>query len=111
MKPKHRIREGGVFRRVFTKGRRSEFRYLRIIFLKNSLGLARISVVIPKAVDKRAVVRNKLRRRILEWIRIRSAVLNLPIDLIMVLKKGAASVARKELYEELDRAVNPLGRI
>lgn len=111
MSSKRRFDGKSPLRRIFTKGQKREFRLLRIVFLKNSLARARFAVVVPKAVDKRAVVRNRLRRRASERIRTKSDVIKHPLDFAVILKKGAGSVARKELYEELDYALNSLNRI
>lgn len=100
--------EKSAFKRIFTKGNRREFRFFRIIFLKNSLPHARAALVVSRTVDKRATTRNLLRRRTREWIRTQSAVMGYPMDFIIIFKKGAEAVSRKELYEELRHAVNTL---
>ena len=53
------------------KGRPAREGFLFLKTLKNNLGLSRFAVVAGKEVSKKAVVRNRLRRRISEIIRIK----------------------------------------
>lgn len=73
---------------------------LRVIILANRLSYARLALVAPRAIEKRAVLRNRLKRRIGEWIRC-NAVLGLSLDIAIFLKREAVVAPRRKLYEEL----------
>lgn len=73
---------------------------MRVTVLANRLSHARLALVAPRAIEKRAVFRNRLRRRTSEWIR-RNAVLGLSLDIAIFFKREAAVAPRRKLYEEL----------
>lgn len=100
MKRQHRLSLPQDFKSLFRKGKRVETPLLRVIILANSLSYARLALVAPRAIEKRAVLRNRLRRRTSEWIG-RNAVLDLPLDIAIFFKREAVGAPRKKLYEEL----------
>lgn len=87
---------------LFTKGKRIESPLFRIIFRENALSHARFLFVTPKAIEKRAVARNRIRRRAREWL-YGSSVPQLSLDVALVFKKDAIKSPRKFFYEELSR--------
>ena len=42
---------------------------MSLVFVPNDRGFTRVAVVVSKKIDKRAVVRNRIRRRVYEVIR------------------------------------------
>lgn len=71
---------------------------------------SRFAFVVPRSVDKRAVVRNRLRRRMREFMRIRSSVLNPPQDVVITCRREAAFAEKKAFYEALEELVFRLGK-
>jgi ribonuclease P protein component len=63
----------------------------------------RLVIVVPKKIDKRAVVRNRLKRRIKEFFRQRSRLSLNSYDIVLTAKKEAVSAGAKLFYEELRR--------
>ena len=59
-------------------------------FDKNNVAKLQVAVVVSKKVDKRAVVRNKIKRKILEAVR-KNIDTNTSLDLVFYAKSGAAS--------------------
>ena len=68
---------------------------------KNNEGL-RVAVVVSKKIDKRATVRNKIKRRILDSIR-KNIKAEEPFDLIFYVKKNILN--SKDLEKEVNQAV------
>ncbi|MBC7581332.1 ribonuclease P protein component [Aeromicrobium sp.] len=67
----------------------------------------RVAVVVSKKVDKSAVVRNRIRRRLYEVIRLQTSQLHAPYDLIFTAFN--AQLATTE-YKNLDKQVAELLR-
>jgi len=65
-------------------------------------GDPRAAVSVAKAVGK-AVVRNKLKRRLREIVRARSAELRVPCDLWLSAKASAADLTFGELEQQVER--------
>lgn len=104
MKKIFRLKSEQDFRNLFRGGKKMETRLFRIIAHKNRLGFPRFAFVASKAVDKRAVRRNLLRRRAREWIR-KNLSASLPFDAAIYFKKEAAGATKKEFYEELAKTI------
>lgn len=69
---------------------------------KNSEGL-KVGIVVSKKVDRRAVVRNRIRRRIAEFVR-RSSINNL--NLVFYVRKHA--LENQDLKNEVNEAVEKI---
>ena len=98
------LRSAKDFRVLFRLGRRIETRFFKLIILPNKTSSTRFAFIASKMVDKRAVVRNRLRRRCREWIR--THVLSLPalhgsMDIAILFKKDAGLATKKEFYSDL----------
>ena len=64
-----RLRQNRDIVRILKRGQSWRTQHLKIYTLKSSLQQTRAAVVISKKVDKRAVVRNRNRRRVIEIVR------------------------------------------
>lgn len=87
-------------RRFFNKGEKWGSGLFQLIRLPNSSGHARFIFITPRSLDKRAVVRNRLRRRAREWVR-KNISLFRGGDTALICKKEAVTASRQKFYEEL----------
>lgn len=104
MKQTHRLRGQQEFKNLFRRGRRIESSSFHLMAGRRSAGHLRIGCVTSRAVDRRATVRNRLRRRAREWVMKQEELRSLPCDIAIVFKKSAPGTSRAKLYEELERA-------
>ena len=88
---------------VLRRGRRVENPLFRATFKENDLGWPRFAFIVSRAVAKRAVKRNLLRRRAREWVRKQLVFFKKSVDVAVFLKKEATEASRKKFYEELER--------
>ncbi len=105
MAAEYRLRRAEDIRLVLMRGRRLEMGLFRIAARPNHLGHVRFSCIISRKVDKRAVVRNRIRRRTRERLRRSPLFSALPIDVILTAEKSAATATKMSLYEVLDEMV------
>lgn len=64
-----RLRKNTDIIRTYRRGKRFAARHLKINYLANPRGGLRVAVVISKKIDKRAVARNRAKRRVRELLR------------------------------------------
>ena len=76
------------FERVTKRGKKIEIDFLVLKFLQNSLDVARIGFVVSQKVSKKAFLRNKIKRRLREIVKINLSNLEPGYDLIFFTKKG-----------------------
>lgn len=108
MQRMQRLAAAGDFQLLFSRGRRLESSLFRLVWRKNDLPCSRFAFVASKTVAKRAVVRNRLRRRAREWYRRRAELFQRPVDLAIIFKKDVARATRALFYEELERSTATL---
>ncbi len=66
---RYRFHSRGGVRYVYQKGKTIRTPKMSLVFADNTRGFTRIAVVVSKKIEKSAVKRNKIRRRIYEALR------------------------------------------
>lgn len=97
---RQRLTEGAQFERVFANPVRSSDRHFTILGCPNDSGITRLGLVVGKRVDKRAVMRNRIKRTIRESFRQQRLA---SYDLIVIAKKPAAETGSADLRHALRR--------
>ena len=92
------------FDRVFHDGQRFGNRHFQFYYLKNRKSTNRLGIIVSKKVSKRAVVRNKVKRRIRASYQNELERIQQGYDLIIVAKKRCA----EDPYRDLDRSLKHL---
>lgn len=96
MLPKaNRLKKKKDFERVFKKGKGFKQDSLYFKIFKNNLGLTRFGFVVSKKFSKKAIERNKIRRRLSEIVRIALPKLKKGIDVVIVVMPGAEANFKK----------------
>ncbi len=103
MQRMYRLSRGRDLERLLRRGRRVLSSLFEVIVQKNKGLHARFAFIVPKRVAKRAVIRNKLRRRMREWVRRDQSALSAPYDVAVVCRSGAPAATRAKFYEEFTR--------
>ena len=81
---KYRFHSRGGVRYVYQKGKTIRKPKMSLIFVENTRGFTRLSVVVSKKVEKSAVRRNRIRRRIYEALRLNMEDIPKKTDYIFV---------------------------
>ncbi len=85
---KHRLKKKKEFERVFKEGKAKKKDFLFIKFIKNNLDDTRFGFVVSKKISKKAVVRNKVKRRLREAAREMLSEIKPGYDIVIVAQKG-----------------------
>ncbi len=83
------LKENREFGRIYRKGKSIAGDCLVLYYRKNNLGINRLGLTVSKKVGK-AVVRNRIRRRIKENLRLLEDQLPLSYDFVIVARVKAA---------------------
>jgi len=105
MLPKeNRLKKKKDFEQVFKKGRgfKEDFLFLKIN--ENDLKESRFGFIVSREISKKAVVRNKIKRRLRETMKEELPKIKSGIDGVLVVKKGAA----EKDFLEIKKVVNSL---
>ena len=109
MRKAHRLASRKDIEELFRRGQRTESALFRLVAARNASGRLRFALVAPRAADKRAAARNRIRRRAREWVRRRPGILALPYDAAIVFKKQAVGAPRPAFYKDLEFIFSRLG--
>ena len=93
-------------RYVYQKGKTIRSAKMSLVFVKNIRGFTRIAVVVSKKVEKTAVGRNRIRRRVYEALRLNMKDIPLKTDYIFVVySKEVMTMPFSELEKTLGKLV------
>ena len=99
---KYRFHSRGGVRYVYQKGKTIRSPKMSLVFVENSRGFTRFAVVVSKKVEKSAVGRNRIRRRVYEVIRKNLESIPKKTDYIVVVySKDVEKMVFSELEEVL----------
>lgn len=99
----NRITQRNEFELVYRTGRRLENSHFRLYVIERHESTPRLGLTIPKRVGN-SVVRNRLKRLIREWFRIRKERLH-ALDLVIQPNALAPKLEYEELCKSLDSLI------
>ena len=108
MKETVSLKKNYEFRRLYDKGAKAASPRLVIYCRKNRGGKTRLGLTVGKKTGK-AVVRNRVRRRLREIYRTNESRLIRGMDIVVVARTAAVSATFWELEEDFCRAAVKLG--
>lgn len=73
-------------------------------------GTTKFIFIAPRSVDKRAVARNRLKRRGREYVRSHTPRFGGAYEIVVIFKKEAVLASRKKFYEELQKIITSIER-
>lgn len=94
---KYRLRLKKDFDRIFKEGKFAGQAFLTLGFVKNKLDISRLAVVVGKKVSKKAVIRNLIKRKAVEIIRLNLGQIKPGFDLVFISKPEIAGKKYKEI--------------
>ena len=105
---RNRLRKSRDIQRVSKQGRLAAGAFITVRTQANRFQLIRCAVVISKKVDKRAVVRNRCRRRVQEILRTHLSELQGGSDILIYIRKDISDLSVAEIQSEV---LNTLKRV
>ena len=105
----NRLTKEGDFKQLAGKGKPFYSSLMAIKVLKNVLAESRFGIIISTKVSKKAVVRNQLKRRLSEIIRLNLVKLKKGFDVIVLTKPDLAKRSYAEIESELAQLLKKAG--
>ncbi len=98
---KNRLKKEKEIERVFRKGEGVKGKYFFLKKVENNLKETRFCISVPTDISGKAVVRNKIKRRLREIIRKAIPEIEKGMDVVVVALKGVENLGFWEIREEL----------
>ncbi len=102
--PKNRLKKKTDFERVFRKGKAVREDFLLLKFAKNNLETSRFGFVVGQKISKKAVLRNKVKRRLRETVKKKLSEIKPGFDGVWVALKGSET----QNFEEIKAVVKKI---
>jgi len=94
---KYRLKKRKDFEEVFKKGIYCSGSCISIKLKRNNLNISRFGIVVGSRISKKAVIRNKIKRRISEAIRLNLPQLKKGFDVIILTKPEVVDKKYREI--------------
>jgi ribonuclease P protein component len=107
MLPKtHRLLKDSEYQRVWKRGKSFYTKTLGFKLLKNNLDVSRFGVVVGTKVSKKATLRNQIKRRVSEVLRLKINEITPGYDLIVLSLPAAAEKKYQDLKNDVLTGLN-----
>ena len=106
---KYRLTNKKDFEKVFKAGRGRHGKILGIKFTKNNLGNSRFGFIVSKKVSPKAVVRNKIKRKAREIIRLNLGDIKSGLNIVIICQPEITEKNYQEIEKEILRITEEIG--
>lgn len=101
---KNRIKKKKDIEKIFKKGKALKENFLLLKTIKNDFDFCRFGFVVSQKISKKANIRNKVKRKMREIVRLRIKKLNPSTDNLFI----ALSGIEKENFDSLEKTIEKL---
>ena len=102
---KHRIQKKKDIERIFKEGKSFKESFLVLKTAKNNLNIARFGFIVSRKISKKANVRNKIKRRLRETVRLKMKLLKSNTDNLFITLPG---IEKKERFKDIEETIEKL---
>lgn len=104
-----RLKKPREFSNVYRSGEKWVGEYVVLLYIENSLPYSRIGIVVSKKVGH-AVMRNKIKRRLREIVRLNPEIIPEGLDIVIIAKVRARNTDFWGLKEDLLKGFSEIKR-
>jgi len=95
----YKLKKDNDFKKVFEKGKSYRDDFIKIRFLKNGLEITRFGIVVSSKISKKAVARNRIKRRLEEIIHSRLDQVKSGFDIVILFEPKVVDKNYKQIEE------------
>lgn len=106
---KYRLSGKSEIEKVFKNGKYLNFELFSIKFLPNRTNFTRFAVIVGLKISKKSALRNKIRRRVAEIIRLNYSRIRPGYNVVLIVKSRAINNEYKDLKEALVKGLSKIG--
>ncbi len=105
---RHRLSENSTIQRILKKGRPISLESFLVKFTSNQFNFNRFVVIVSLKISKKSAIRNRIKRRVSEIIRLNFLKIKPGYDIVLLAKPGILKKRSEELKEELNKGLNKI---
>lgn len=99
---KYRVKDMKDFKELLDNGEYFGVKELYIKYINNNLNFSKISVVVPIKIDKRAVVRNRIKRQLSEIIRLMYKDIKPGFNIVLFCKSPILETKQEDMKKQVE---------
>jgi ribonuclease P protein component len=103
-----RLRKSWEYQQVWKMGCRLHTPHFILLLAENTAGCSRLGLTVSRKVGN-AVMRNRVKRLLREFFRVKQQQFSAAVDLSIVAKRGAAQLSTEAICSEIQRALQDKG--
>jgi ribonuclease P protein component len=107
----NRLKKTKEINRVFSKGKFGGGGPITAKALQNRLKVSRAVVIVSKKISKRAVVRNRIRRRVLGWLQPNWATVEPGYDIVVTVRDDISELETTAIAHSIETSLKRAGVI
>jgi ribonuclease P protein component len=108
LKKENRLTKKNEFDNVFKRSKASSGRFVFLKVLENDLGISRFGFIVSSKISKRAVIRNKIKRRLREIIQKNIINIEKGLDVVILARPNIINCDFGEIKEDTERLFKKL---
>jgi ribonuclease P protein component len=105
LSPQQRIKKKSDFGRLQSSAGKIYAKHFLLVIAPSTTGDSRLGLTVTRKIDKRAVYRNKLKRKLREVFRYTRPGLIKPLDIVVVARQGACALSSAAIDAEFKTAL------
>lgn len=99
---KYRVKSFNEYKELLASGEYFGVKEIYIKYIKNDLPYSKMSVVVPIKIDKRAVVRNRIRRQLSEILRLMHKDIKKGFNIVLFCKNPVLEMEREDMKKQVE---------
>lgn len=99
--PSYRLKKRSEFTEIQDKGSKFYSKHFLVLVAPGRTAESRLGVTVTTKVDKRSVVRNKLKRRVREIFRLNRYRLRANFDIVVIARQSSVECSFEDIKREL----------
>jgi len=100
---KNRLKRKKDFKLILKEGKMFKEDFLILKFVKNNLNQSRFGIIVSQKISKKAILRNKVKRRIRESIKMELAEIKNGFDITLIAVPGLETKSFHEIKGMIDK--------
>lgn len=108
LKKENRLTEKNEFNNVFKRSKTSSGRFVFLKALENGLSVNRFGFIVSSKISKRAVIRNKIKRRLREIIHKNIIDMKKGFDVVILVRPNIVDCDFGEIKEDVEKLLKKI---
>ncbi|MFH1030642.1 MAG: ribonuclease P protein component [bacterium] len=109
LRKNYRLTKNKEFENIFKNGKSFYTKILGIKYIENTLNIPRFGILVSTKISKKAVIRNKIKRRLREILRLHENLIKPGYDIVVLTRAPVTECDYGEIEKNMEYAIRKAG--